>query len=180
MGIFVANIDDRIRSSERPIENDIFSAFGLRWGTKSSSTFATYTKNVFYYYFKRTLCAISFSRYMKYCIQLHILSHPKCLFKTSHPAFLAHLSRRLTRWAYRMAPSVRRPSSTISKIFFSETTWPILLKFYVDPSWVVALKVWSRNMGHVTKMAATPIYGKKYSKIFFSRTGRSIFMKLGM
>ena len=24
MGIFVANIDDRIRSSERPIENDIF------------------------------------------------------------------------------------------------------------------------------------------------------------
>ena len=28
MGIFVANIDDGIRSSEIPIENDIFSAFG--------------------------------------------------------------------------------------------------------------------------------------------------------
>ena len=34
--------------------------------------------------------------------------------------------------------------------------------------------------GHMTKMAATPIYGKNHSKIFFSRTGRPIFMKLSM
>ena len=34
--------------------------------------------------------------------------------------------------------------------------------------------------GHMTKMAATPIYGKNPSKIFFSRTGRQIFTKLGM
>ena len=34
--------------------------------------------------------------------------------------------------------------------------------------------------GHMTKMAATPIYGKKPSKIFFSRTGGPIFTKLGM
>ena len=40
-----------------------------------------------------------------------------------------------------ICPSFVRPSSTISKIFFSETTWPILLKFYVEPPWVVALKV---------------------------------------
>ena len=32
----------------------------------------------------------------------------------------------------------------------------------------------------MTKMAATPIYGKNLSKIFFSRTGRPIFMKLDM
>ena len=34
--------------------------------------------------------------------------------------------------------------------------------------------------GHMTKMAATPIYGKNPSKIFFSRTGGPISMKLGM
>ena len=34
--------------------------------------------------------------------------------------------------------------------------------------------------GHITKMAAMPIYGKNPSKIFFSRTGGPIFMKLGM
>ena len=34
--------------------------------------------------------------------------------------------------------------------------------------------------GHMTKMAAMPIYGKNLSKIFFSRTGGPIFTKLGM
>ena len=34
--------------------------------------------------------------------------------------------------------------------------------------------------GHMTKMAATPIYGKNPSKIFFSRTGEQISTKLGM
>ena len=38
----------------------------------------------------------------------------------------------------------------------------------------------SRHLGHMTKMAATPIYGKNPSKIFFSRTGGPIFTKLGM
>ena len=36
------------------------------------------------------------------------------------------------------------------------------------------------NPGHMTKMAAVPIYGKNPSKIFFSRTGESISKKLGM
>ena len=35
------------------------------------------------------------------------------------------------------------------------------------------------NPGHMTKMAAMPIYGKNPSKIF-SRTGGSISKKLGM
>ena len=37
-----------------------------------------------------------------------------------------------------------------------------------------------RNPGHMTKMAAMPIYGKNPSKIFFSRTGGLISMKHGM
>ena len=106
--------------------------------------------------------------------------------------FLAHLSRRLIGelivypWIRR--PSVvRRPSSVVrrrrpqcSNIFFSETAWPIKAKFYVEPPWVGGTKFCSRHLGHMTKMAATPIYGKNPSKIFFSRTGRRISTKLGM
>ena len=36
------------------------------------------------------------------------------------------------------------------------------------------------NQGHVTKMAAMPIYGIDPSKIFFSGTGGPISKKLGM
>ena len=62
---------------------------------------------------------------------------------------------------YTHAPSpVRhRPSFTISKIF-SKTAWPIKLKLYVEPPWVGEMKVCSRDLSHMTKMAATPIYGK--------------------
>ena len=99
--------------------------------------------------------------------------------------FLAHLSQRLKGelivypWSG-VRPSVVRPSFTISNIFFSETAWPIKAKFYVEPHWVGGTKVCSRHLGHMTKMAATPIYGKNPSKIFFSRTGRRISTKLGM
>ena len=58
----------------------------------------------------------------------------------------------------------RRPSFTISNIFFSETAWRIKAKFYVEPPWVGGKKVFSRHLGHITKMAATPIYGKNPSK----------------
>ena len=36
------------------------------------------------------------------------------------------------------------------------------------------------NLGHMTKMAAMPIYSKNPSKIFFSGTGGPISKKLGM
>ena len=36
------------------------------------------------------------------------------------------------------------------------------------------------DAGHMTKMAAMPIYGKNLSKIFFSGTGSPISTKLGM
>ena len=74
---------------------------------------------------------------------------------------------------------VRRPF-TFSNIFSSETAWPIKAKFYVEPHWEGGTKVYINGPGHVTKMAATPIYGKNPSKIFFSRTGGPIFTKLGM
>ena len=57
---------------------------------------------------------------------------------------------------------------------------PIKAKFYVEPPWVGGTIFCSRHQGHMTKMAATPIYGKNPSKIFFSRTGGPIFTKLGM
>ena len=97
---------------------------------------------------------------------------------------LAHLSRRLTGellgypWIRR--PSAIRRTSTISNIFSSETAWPIKAKFYVEPPWEGGTKVYINCPGHMTKMAATPIYGKIPSKIFFSRTGGPIFTKLGM
>ena len=41
-------------------------------------------------------------------------------------------------------------------------------------------KVCINGPGHMTKMAATPIYGKNPSKIFFSRTDGPISTKLSM
>ena len=104
---------------------------------------------------------------------------------TLAPSFLAHLSQRLigeliVYTCSGVHPSVRRrrASSTISNIFFSETACPIKAKFYVEPPWVGGTKFCMRHLGHMTKMATTPIYGKKPSKILFSRTSRPIFTKL--
>ena len=41
-------------------------------------------------------------------------------------------------------------------------------------------KVYSNGPGHMTKMAAMPIYGKNPLKIFFSRTRRLMTLGLGM
>ena len=85
-------------------------------------------------------------------------------------------------------PSVVRPSvvvrrrrpSTISKIFSSETTGPIKAKLHVEHPQEGGTKVYINGPGHMTKMAAMPIYGKNHKKIFFSGTGEPITMKLGM
>ena len=42
------------------------------------------------------------------------------------------------------------------------------------------MKIHEHDAGHMTKMAATPLYGKNTSKIFFSETGGPISTKLGM
>ena len=98
---------------------------------------------------------------------------------------LVHLSRRLIGelkvypWSViRPSVFVRRPQC--SNIFFSETAWPIKAKFYVEPPWVGGMKGCTWHLGHITKMATTPIYVKNPSKIFFSGTGVQISTELGM
>ena len=110
-------------------------------------------------------------------VRVSVTFHLTCVHIISSPEPKAH------RWAYSI-PMVRRPSSVrrpsvgvcshCSNIFFSETVGPIKAKFYVEPPWVGGTIFCSRHLGHMTKMAATPIYGKNPSKIFFSRTGGPI------
>ena len=45
-------------------------------------------------------------------------------------------------------------------IFSSETALPIKAKFYVEPPWEGGTKICINGPGHMTKMAAMPIYGK--------------------
>ena len=70
--------------------------------------------------------------------------------------------------------------STFSNIFSSETTGPIEAKFHMEPPWDRGTKVCSNGSGHMTKMAAMPIYGKNLKKFFFSGTKRLMTLKLGM
>ena len=50
--------------------------------------------------------------------------------------------------------------STFSNIVSSETTGSIEAKFHVEPLWDGGTKVCSNGHGHMTKMAAMPIYDK--------------------
>ena len=50
--------------------------------------------------------------------------------------------------------------STFSNLFSLETVGPIEAKFHIDPPWDGGTKVCSYGPGHMTKMAAMPIYGK--------------------
>ena len=50
--------------------------------------------------------------------------------------------------------------STFSKFFSWETAMLIEAKFHVEPQWDRGTKVCSNGPGHMTKMAAMPIYGK--------------------
>ena len=58
---------------------------------------------------------------------------------------------------------VRHPS-TFSKDFSSETTGPISIKFHMQPLDRGGKKVYIFRPGHMTKMAAMPIYGKDLKK----------------
>ena len=74
-------------------------------------------------------------------------------------------------WAYRIGRplssvvclSVRRPHSLNS--FSSETAWPIIVKFHMEPPWDGGTKVCSNGPDHMTKMAAMPIYGKNFKNL---------------
>ena len=54
------------------------------------------------------------------------------------------------------------------------------LKFHVKTSYDKLAKIYIKYFGHMTKMAATPIYGKDPLKVFFSRTKRLMTLGLGM
>ena len=70
--------------------------------------------------------------------------------------------------------------STFSNIFSSETTGSIEAKFHMEPPRGGETKVCSNGPGHMTKMAAMPIYGKNLKKIFFSGTKEPMTLKVGM
>ena len=84
-------------------------------------------------------------------------------------------------------PSSRRPSVVRPSVVVVNNFKHLLRNRWADQSQILCgaslgggTIFCSRHLGHMTKMAATPIYGKNPSKIFFSRAGRPIFTKLGM
>ena len=42
------------------------------------------------------------------------------------------------------------------------------------------MAIYINELGHMTNMAAIPIYGKNLKKVFFSRTNGQMTLKLGM
>ena len=52
-------------------------------------------------------------------------------------------------------------TSIYLNIVFSQTIGPIELKFHVKTPYDKSAKFFTKYFGHMTKMAATPIYGKK-------------------
>ena len=109
---------------------------------------------------------------------LHFFSIPSASCGAVFP-FLAHLSRRLIGELIVYPWSVRR-LSTMLKHLLLRNRLANQSQILCEPPWVGGTKFCSRHLGHMTKMAATPIYGKNPSKIFISRTGWRISTKLGM
>ena len=50
--------------------------------------------------------------------------------------------------------------STFSNFFSLETPRPVEAKFHVDHPWDGGTKNYSKEPGHMTKMATMPLYGK--------------------
>ena len=69
--------------------------------------------------------------------------------------------------------------STFANFFSLRMARPIEAKFHVEPPWDGGRKICSNGPGHLTSMAAMPIYGKNLKKIF-SGTKRLITLKVGM
>ena len=49
---------------------------------------------------------------------------------------------------------------------FSETTGLIVTKFHIQPPGPIGTKNYSNDLGHLTKIATMPIYGKNLKKSF--------------
>ena len=59
------------------------------------------------------------------------------------------------------------------KHIFSETIRPIELKFYLKSTYDRLANICTNCSGHMTKMATTPIYGKKAEIIMLVRNVKS-------
>ena len=95
--------------------------------------------------------------------------------------FLAHLSRRLTGeligYPWIRPSSVRSHFQTSSPFKPLGQSKPNIMWSFLGKG---GKKVCINGPGHMTKMAAMPIYGKNLKKIFFSRTRSRMILKLGM
>ena len=78
------------------------------------------------------------------------------------------------------AKSLILESHQYIKTVFSQNFDPIELKFHVKTPYDKLAKIYTKYFGHMTKMAATPIYGKNTLKIFCSRTRRPVTLGLGL
>ena len=54
--------------------------------------------------------------------------------------------------------------------FFSNTIGSFETKFGMKVYWRMGMKIYTNELGHMTKMAAMPIYSKKPLKSYFSRS----------
>ena len=79
-----------------------------------------------------------------------------------------------TKVAHIVVPSI------YYNIVYSQTIDQIELKFHVKTSYDKLIKIYTKYFGHMTKMAAMPIYGKNLLKIFFFRTRRPVTLRLGI
>ena len=70
--------------------------------------------------------------------------------------------------------------ANLNLFFFSKTFELFETKYHVKQFLSTEMKIYTNGLDHMTKMAATPIYGKKPSKISFLRTCRPFAMKHGM
>ena len=101
----------------------------------------------------------------QYCINL-VTRQSFFLAITLSLKWIFSSPERRLRGAYTLG-RLRRPSvvhpSTISNDF-SETTGPIATKFHIQPPGPLGKKSCSNGLGHLTNMAAMPIYGKNLKK----------------
>ena len=70
--------------------------------------------------------------------------------------------------------------STHQNIVSSETTRPFELKFHMKIPNDRLAKIYTKCIGHKTKMATTSIYGKNPLNVFYSGSKRPMTLGLGM
>ena len=77
----------------------------------------------------------------------------------------SQLNERMTFYEYQRSRSFidlgpNLSDSIFLNFFSSITTWPSEAKFHLEFPWDGGMKVCSNSLGHMTKMATMPIYGK--------------------